>query len=378
VPDSPAFSRLILSGFRNYASLRLAVHGRVVVLTGPNGAGKTNLLEAVSLFAPGRGLRGADFAELVQHGAPAGWSIAAELDIGGVPLDLQTAWTPTEANGGGRESRINGAPLRGSGGFGEHVRLIWLTPAMDRLFSGPAGDRRRFFDRLAAVHDPAHAARVLSFEKAMRERNLLLEKGGADDAWLSAIEKQMAEYGAAIAAGRLAAIAGLQEHVAAATEGGPFPWSTLTIDGEIESELEEMPAVQVEDRFRAVLRDSRAADARAGRALKGPHRSDFKVTHGPKAMAAEACSTGEQKALLIGLILAQAREVMKSADTMPILLMDEIAAHLDRLRRRGLFRALLDLGSQVWLTGTENSLFEELAGAAEFFHVEAGIVTGLG
>jgi DNA replication and repair protein RecF len=374
VPDSPAFTRLSLARFRNYESLNLRLGGRLLVFAGPNGAGKTNLLEAVSLFAPGRGLRGAEFGELMQHGWHGGWSVAAELDAGDTPLSFATSWS---SNGnGGRESRIGGVPLRGSGGFGEYVRLIWLTPAMDRIFSGPAGDRRRFFDRLAAVHDPEHAARVLSFEKAMRERNLLLEKGGADDAWLSALESQMAEFGAAIAAGRLAAVAGLEEHVAAATGGGPFPWSSLAIEGEIETMLGAMPAVQAEDRYRAALRDCRSADAAAGRALRGPHRSDFRVTHGPKAVAAEACSTGEQKALLIGLILAQAREVVKSAGTRPILLFDEVAAHLDRLRRQGLFEALARLGSQVWLTGTDRGLFEELAGQAEFFHVEAGIVTG--
>jgi DNA replication and repair protein RecF len=374
VPDSPAFTRLSLARFRNYETLGLKLSGRMLVFTGPNGAGKTNLLEAVSLFAPGRGLRGAEFGELAQHGWGGGWSVSAELEMGDAPLSFATSWS---GNGnGGRESRINDAPLRGSGGFGEYARLIWLTPAMDRLFSGPAGDRRRFFDRLAAVHDPEHASRVLSFEKAMRERNLLLEKGGADEAWLSALESQMAEFGAAIAAGRLAAVAGLQEHLAAATDNGPFPWSSLAIEGEIEAMLATMPAVRVEDRYRAILRESRGADGRAGRAFRGPHRSDFRVTHGPKAVAAEACSTGEQKALLIGLILAQAREVMKSADTMPIMLLDEVAAHLDRARRQGLFEALVRLGSQVWLTGTDRGLFEELAGRAEFFHVEAGIVTG--
>ncbi|MGB9141760.1 MAG: DNA replication and repair protein RecF, partial [Aestuariivirga sp.] len=254
----------------------------------------------------------------------------------------------------------------------EYMRMLWLTPAMDRLFAGPAGDRRRFLDRLVATFDPEHSSRVAVFEKVMRERNLLLQEPRADAVWLASLEAHMAEAAVAIAAARLAAVEALQKHIQESRSGSAFPWGLIRIEGEIEILVAAMPAVRAEDEYRRMLADSRFPDRAAGRALKGTHRSDFIVVHGPKSMPAGQCSTGEQKALLIGLILAQARAVKAVANVAPVLLLDEVAAHLDRPRREGLFAALEALGSQAWMTGTDGHLFEGLGRGAQCFHVEAG------
>jgi DNA replication and repair protein RecF len=252
------------------------------------------------------------------------------------------------------------------------MRMLWLTPAMDRLFAGPAGDRRRFLDRLVATFDPEHSSRVAVFEKVMRERNLLLQEPRADAVWLSSLEAHMAEASVAIAAARLAAVEALQKHIHETRAASAFPWGEISIDGEIEALVSAMPAVRAEDEYRRMLADSRFPDRAAGRALKGTHRSDLIVVHGPKSMPAAHCSTGEQKALLIGLILAQARAVKAVANLSPVLLLDEVAAHLDRQRREGLFATLEALGSQAWMTGTDGHLFEGLGRGAQCFHVEAG------
>ena len=371
-----ALTRLTLTNFRNYSGLRLDVSSRLIALSGPNGAGKTNLLEAISLLSPGRGLRGSNFDELANLGNANSWAIAAEVATPLHEVKLGTGWSMAagEADGAatGRLILIDGHLQKSSGSLGEYMRMLWLTPAMDRLFAGPAGDRRRFMDRLVATFDPEHSSRVAVFEKVMRERNLLLQEPRADTVWMGSLEAHMAEAAVAIAAARLAAVEALQKHIQESRSGSAFPWGLISIDGEIETLVAAMPAVRAEDEYRRMLADSRFPDRAAGRALKGTHRSDFIVVHGPKSMPASQCSTGEQKALLIGLILAQARAVKAVANVAPVLLLDEVAAHLDRQRREGLFATLEALGSQAWMTGTDGHLFEGLGRGAQCFHVEAG------
>jgi DNA replication and repair protein RecF len=372
-----ALTRLTLTSFRNYAALRLDVDARLIALSGNNGAGKTNLLEAISLLAPGRGLRGALFDELpTQHG-PRSWAIAAEVSLPGHDVKLGTGWSVAAGDGenAGRVVLVDGHMQKGSGALGQYMRLLWLTPAMDRLFAGPAGDRRRFLDRMVATFDPEHAARVVVFERVMRERNLLLQDTQLDAIWLESLEAQMAEAAIAISAARQAAIEALRRHIAEARNDAAFPWGEITVEGEVENLVAAMPAVRAEDEYRKLLADSRGADRAAGRTLRGPHRSDLTVVHGPKSMPAGNCSTGEQKALLIGLILAQARAVKAVAGVAPVLLLDEVAAHLDGKRRTGLFQALAALGSQAWMTGTDDHLFAGLHAGAQCFHVEAGAIT---
>ena len=377
--DSPtlALSRLTLTDFRNYAGLRLETGARLVALTGANGAGKTNILEAISLLAPGRGLRGAAFDELARQGGSGGWAIAADIETTHGPVTLGTAWSgqPDSGDGGTRQVVIDGEAQRSAGALGDYMRLLWLTPAQDRLFAGPASDRRRFLDRMVAASDPEHSSRILVFEKVMRERNLLLDESRPDPAWLSSLEAQMAEAAVAISAARLVGLEALQAHIAEARAESSFPWAEVAVEGEIEALVAEKPAVQVEDEYRRILYDSRGLDRAAGRTLRGPHRSDLSVMHGPKAMAAGQCSTGEQKALLIGLILAQARAVKAGAGVPPILLLDEVAAHLDRARRKSLLEALAALGSQSWMTGTDAQLFEAIGEAGTVFQVEGGHVS---
>ncbi len=370
---SLSLTRLTLTDFRNYAGLRLDVDAGLVALTGANGAGKTNLLEAISLLAPGRGLRGAGFEDLARLGGAGAWAISAEIVKDGELVSLGTGWSGGEG-GQTRLVVIDGHVERSSGALGQHMRLLWLTPAMDRLFAGPASDRRRFLDRLVQAFDPEHGSRVAVFEKVMRERNLLLEESRADRAWLSSLEAHMAEAATAIAAARLQAVVALQKHIDEGRQQSAFPWGIVAVEGEIETFLATMPAVRAEDEYRKRLHDSRRLDSAAGRTLSGPHRSDFSVHHGPKDMAAALCSTGEQKALLIGLILAQARAVKAESNCSPVLLLDEIAAHLDRDRRTALFGALGALGCQAWMTGTDAETFGGLGLSGAVFHVEAGTV----
>lgn len=375
-----AVHRITLTGFRSYDHLRLETGGLGVVLTGPNGAGKTNLLEAVSLLSPGRGLRGAPFDELIRQGG-AGWAVSAELEGASGPVKIGTAFSPGDGSGetAGRQVTIDAITQKGSGVLGHHVRILWLTPAMDRLFAGPASDRRRFLDRLVLAFDPDHAARVLAFEKAMRERNRLLAEVRPDASWLAGLEAELAGHGVAVAAARLAAVDTLRGYAGKPAESGGntshFPWVMLTCEGEVESLIMAMPAVQAEDQYRRMLHDSRRADAGAARTLIGPHRSDLSVTHGPKDMPARLCSTGEQKALLIGIVLAHARAVKAGFGGLaPILLLDEVAAHLDEGRRYGLYRELEALGGQVWMTGTDRSLFGGSGAGTQIYEVGQGAV----
>ena len=374
--SSLAISRLTLTDFRNYAGLRLTAGTRLVALTGANGAGKTNIIEAISLLAPGRGLRGAAFEDLVRQESAGSWAISAEVSTASGPVSLGTGWSSqSEAGDGpGRLVVIDGQAQKSSGALGAHMRMLWLTPAMDRLFAGPASDRRRFLDRLVTAFDPEHGSRILVFEKVMRERNLLLEDQRPDAVWLSSLEAHMAEAAVAIAAARLVGLEALQSHIRETRGESSFPWGEVSVDGEIEARIATTPAVRVEDEYRSILSDSRRLDRAAGRTLRGPHRSDLVVIHGPKGMAAGLCSTGEQKALLIGLVLAQARAVKASAGIAPVLLLDEVAAHLDRARRLSLLQALAALGSQSWMTGTDVQLFEGLGMNGTVFHVENGTV----
>jgi DNA replication and repair protein RecF len=379
--------RLTLTNFRSHAALSLDLGPEPVVLTGPNGAGKTNLLEAVSLLAPGQGLRRAPFPELARLGGDGGWAVAARLQTATGLLEIGTGLTPNrgpreDERVSGRTVRIDRQAVSGSGALADHVEMVWLLPAMDGLFTGPAGDRRRFLDRLILCFDPAYRTRLGHFERAMRQRNKLLEMPHSPAAQLAAqldgLEMHMAETGAAIAAARLAIVDNLARVIELrrlADPGSPFPWSTLAIEGALESELAGRPAVEVEDVYRARLRSGRDRDRAAGRTLDGPHRSDLIVTHGPKAMPARLCSTGEQKALLVGLVLAHAELIRQSGSgAAPILLLDEISAHLDVVRRAALFQEIVRLGAQAWMTGTDAGVFAPLQGAARFFSFEGGAV----
>ncbi|MEA3061777.1 MAG: replication and repair protein RecF [Sphingomonadales bacterium] len=349
-----ALSRLSLSDFRSYADAVIAPGPGLVVLTGENGAGKTNLLEAVSLLSPGRGLRGASLAEMARSGGPGGFAVAARLPDVEIGTGILAA-TPDR-----RQVRVNGAAASATS-LSEWLSILWLTPAMDRLFQEGPGGRRRFFDRLVLALDPGHAVHSARYEAAMRARNkLLAEPGPPDEAWLAALEARMAEHGAAIAYARRAAVAELEGRLAAAPDG-PFARPHLALEG---GEEASAPA----------LRSNRTRDSAAGRTLAGPHRADLAVRHAGKDQPAALCSTGEQKALLLSIVLAHAELVADRAGRRPVLLLDEVAAHLDPRRRAALFERLEAGGGQVWLTGTEASLFEGIGTAATRFEVRGGAV----
>ena len=360
-------SRLRLSQFRNYASAALDLDARHVVLTGENGAGKTNLIEAVSLLAPGRGLRRAPFDTLGHAGSDGLWAIAATIETPYGPSDIGTGAT---LDAGARKVRINGANARSVDEMSDHLRLLWLTPAMDGLFSGPASERRRFFDRLVMTLIPGHSSAVADFEKAMRQRNRLLEDN-PDPAWLSAIEAQMAEHASAIHFARTDSLAHLQALMSTSVADTGFPEALLNLSALIE-DVHPATSSELEGELALRWRSLRTLDKAAGRTTLGPHRVDLTVTHAQKSMPAGLCSTGEQKALLIGLILIHARLVSDIAKMTPILLLDEIAAHLDPKRRAALFAALDRLGTQCWMTGTDPVLFEGLGDRAQNFTVRDG------
>lgn len=359
--------RLVLTDFRSYADLTLETAGQPVVLYGENGAGKTNVLEAVSCLAPGRGLRGAAHADLARHQGAGGWAVVAETQGPDGDHKIASGQEPDVAPGERRQMRLDGEKQGNGAAISALLRLIWLTPAQDRLFTESPGGRRRFLDRLILAFDPDHAARVSAYEKAMRDRARLLREGGADRAWLTALEAQMAERAVAIAAARNDGVARL---VRAMQEGtGHFPQASLVLDGAVEQALPGKAAVDVEDWCAAELAAGRGRDGEAGRTGFGPHTTDFVVTHLGKSMPAALCSTGEQKLLLCALVLAQARIVAQEAGMTPILLLDEVAAHLDEDRRAALFAALDGLGAQSFVTGTDRSLFNSLRGQARFFNV---------
>ncbi|WP_339345560.1 DNA replication/repair protein RecF [uncultured Sphingomonas sp.] len=334
-------ARLVLTDFRNHAGLALAPGPGFVILTGANGAGKTNVLEAVSLLAPGRGLRRAALSDMARGDGPGGFGVAATLADG---VDLATGALAAAPER--RVTRINGAAAQASA-LAERVAVLWLTPAMDRLFTEPAGERRRFLDRLVLALAPGHARHTSRYEAAMRARNRLLTEGAPDPGWLDALEAQMAHHGAALDAARRRTVDALAVALAAQPAGDILPRAAIALDGWQGDEADLMQA----------LRHGRARDAAAGRTLTGPHRADLTVTHVDKARAAASASTGEQKALLLGIVLAHAELVAARAGRPPVLLLDEVAAHLDPARRAALFARLARLG-QTWMTGTEPALFE--------------------
>ena len=366
----PRLSRLQLQDFRNYGALDFQIDGDIVAFAGENGAGKTNLLEAMSFLAPGRGLRRADLAEASRIGGAGGWAVAATIETADGEIAMGTGLEPGEPS---RKYRLDRATIASATRFSEHVRIIWLTPAQDGLFSGTAGERRRYLDRLVLAVDPSHGSRVNALERALRNRNRLLEDERYDPAWASAIEREIAETGVAVSAARFETIARLgaliERH---RNDDALFPHATIALDGEIETRAGTEPAAETEDWFRTRLRETRTRDRAAGRTLTGPQTCDLKVRHGPKDMPAERASTGEQKALLIGLMLAQARLVEEMSGIAPVMLMDEVAAHLDPLRRRALYERLAALGGQVFMTGTDAALFEGLGAASLVLDVGNG------
>ena len=346
-------NRLTLTDFRSYAAATIEPGEGFVLLTGENGAGKTNLLEAVSLLTPGRGLRGAALSEMARQSGTGGFAVAARLG----DTDIGTGAEPGAPER--RQVRINGAAAAVNS-LAEWLSVLWLTPAMDRLFTGSAGDRRRFLDRLVLALEPGHAHHASRYEAAMRARNKLLAEERWDEHWLSSLELAMAEHGAAGMDARNRTVAALAERLTAAT-GDDFPGASIALTGWSGSDLA------------AALRANRSRDASAGRATEGPHRADLAVTHKAKNMPASRSSTGEQKALLLGLVLAHAELVAERRGEPPLLLLDEVAAHLDPNRRAALFARLEGRG-QVWMTGTEPALFGGI-GSASRFHVEAGTIT---
>ena len=365
--------RLMVSRFRSYEDLAVDVDARPVVLTGPNGAGKTNLLEAISLLGPGRGLRAARLGELERRDGPdnsagqasSGWAVAAEVETADGAVTLGTGTQGLVS--GSRERRlvkVDGKPARGQAALGAVLRLVWLTPQMDGLLREAAGERRRFLDRLVAAFDPEHSGRLYAYEHALRERSRLLKAGEGDGAWYATLEDTMARYGVAIAAGRRVLTARLNQ---AALASACFPSAILDLDCGVDRLLAGRPALTVEDGIRARLAELRAQDAENGGATVGPHRADLWVTHRAKNMPAALCSTGEQKALLIALLLAHARLLTIECGLAPVLLLDEVAAHLDGERRKALFSELLQLGAQAWMTGTDGEVFRTLGEAAQFF-----------
>jgi DNA replication and repair protein RecF len=346
-------SRLTLTDFRSYVSATIETGPGFVLLFGENGAGKTNVLEAVSMLTPGRGLRGATLPDMARRGGPGAWTVAAKL--GEVDVGTGTQEAAPER----RQVRINGAPASVNS-LGEWLSVLWLTPAMDRLFSASAGERRRFLDRLVLALEPGHAHHAARYEAAMRARNKLLAEGCPDSSWLTALEEAMAEHGTAIGDARARTVALLDGRLANTPED-EFARAAIALEGWETGDLGSM------------LKANRPRDAAAGRAIEGPHRQDLAVMHRAKAMPAAQSSTGEQKALLLGLILAHADLVADRRGEPPILLLDEVAAHLDPKRRAALFTRL-DGRGQVWMTATEASLFEGISEASRF-HVQPGQIT---
>jgi len=363
-----AITRLTLSDFRCYARLRVDVGREPVVLTGPNGAGKTNVLEALSFLAPGRGLRRAKLTEpdrRATDGTSCGpWAVAVMLETS---LGTRSIGTGREGDGGERRSvRIDGRTAHQKD-LSAVLSVVWLAPDMDRLFLEGPSARRRFLDRLVFGFDPEHAGRVAAYEHCLRERSRLLAEGSADPAWLDALEDGMARHGIAIAAARAMVAARLDR---AAAEGiGPFPSAAVALTGDVHDWLAEMPALAAEERLRAALASARSMDAQLGGASAGPHRADLAVRFADKGRPAAECSTGEQKALLLSIILAVARELTVERGQPPLLLLDEVVAHLDGARRAALFDEIAALGAQAWLTGTDDELFAGLRGRAQFFRV---------
>lgn len=372
-PVQGRVTRIALSRFRSYAAAEIRPEAALVVLAGPNGAGKTNVLEALSLLTPGRGLRRATLGEIALDSGDGGWAISAGVEGAYGEALLGTGIEAGEVEARTRLCRIDRVPVGSAAAFAEHVRVVWLTPAMDGLFLGSAGERRRFLDRLVLAVDAEHGTRVNALERSLRARNRLLEESAPDPAWLEAVEHETAELAVAVAAARAETVRRLAGLIEATKDpASPFPWAALALDGAVEAAVLTQPAVEVEDDYRTVLRAHRGRDRAAGRTTQGPHLTDLLAVHGPSGAPAERCSTGQQKALLIGLVLAHARLVAEMAGFTPIVLLDEVAAHLDPERRAALYDALARLGAQVWMTGADPAAFEALKGRADLYAVTPG------
>jgi DNA replication and repair protein RecF len=372
--------RLSLSNFRSYHAAQIDVGAELVVLTGPNGAGKTNLLEAISFLAPGRGLRRATLEDVAFSEGNGAWAVSADVEGA---LGLASLGTGIEAPSSEdatvtRKCRIDREPVTSAAAFADHLRVVWLVPAMDGLFNGPASERRRFLDRLVLAVDAEHGSRVNALERALRSRNRLLEDPRPDTHWLDAIEHETAELAVAVTALRVETVTRLQAALAARqNREGPasaFPAADIALEGWMEKLVLLHPSVDVEDRYRSVLRDNRGRDAAAGRTLDGPHLSDLSVAYAPKHIPAADASTGEQKALLIGLVLAHAGLLADMSGFAPVLLLDEVVAHLDPSRRAALYAELETLGAQAWMTGADGAAFADIAARADVLEVSPGQV----
>ncbi len=366
--------RLSLTHFRSYRAASLEAGADLVALVGPNGAGKTNCLEAISLLSPGRGLRRATLDDIADNEGDGSWAVAAEIEgaLGlatlGTGIEPPIAGTPSTT----RRCRIDREPVPSAAAFGDHLRIVWLTPAMDQLFMGAASERRRFLDRLVLAIDSGHSGRVNALERSLRSRNRLLEDPKADAHWLEAVEHETAQLAVAVAALRGETVTRLQAKLSARASASAFPGAIIALDGWMENALLTETALAVEERYRAILRDTRPRDAAAGRTLDGPHLTDLQVTYAPKSIPAKDASTGEQKALLIGLVLAHAGLVSDMIGIVPLLLLDEVVAHLDPNRRAALFDELDTLGAQVWMTGADPAAFAAIISRADIFEVEGG------
>jgi DNA replication and repair protein RecF len=370
--------RLTLTHFRNYRVAGLETRGDMVALVGPNGAGKTNCLEAISFLSPGRGLRRATLEDVADNQGDGSWAVSAEVEGA---LGLATLGTGIDAPRGettSRRCRIDRENVPSATAFGDHLRMVWLTPAMDGLFMGAASERRRFFDRLVLAIDSEHSSRVSALDRSLRSRNRLLEVRNFDDHWCGAIERETAELAVAVAATRGQTALKLAAMLRARGQASAFPSAEIALDGWMENALLSEPATAVEDRYRKILRDARPRDAAAGRTLDGPHLTDLQVIYAPKNMPARDASTGEQKALLIGLVLAHASLVAEMTGIVPLLLLDEVVAHLDPGRRSALFSELAKLGAQVWLTGADPAAFSEIGASGDVFDVENGRIARRG
>ena len=368
--------RLTLTHFRNYRAASLRTTADLVVLVGPNGAGKTNCIEAISLLSPGRGLRRATLDDVADIQGDGSWAVSAEVDGAEGLATLGTGIDPPRADANTtRRCRIDREPVTSATAFGDHLRIVWLTPAMDQLFMGAASERRRFFDRLVLAIDSQHSSRVSALDRALRSRNRLLEDRHFDTHWADAIERETAELAVAVAAMRAQTLTRLAAALAARAQNSAFPAAFIALDGWMENALVTETATAVEDRYRHMLRDNRPKDAAAGRTLIGPHLTDLQVVYAPKNMPARDASTGEQKALLIGLVLAHAGLVAEMTGIAPLLLLDEVVAHLDPGRRRALFDELAKLGAQVWMTGADPLAFADVGPTGEMFEVADGAIT---
>jgi DNA replication and repair protein RecF len=374
--------RLTLTNFRSYHAAQVALdRAGPVVLTGANGAGKTNLIEAISLLAPGRGLRRATMEELAFTEGDGAWAVSAEIEgmLGLATLGTGIEPPANEEAATARRCRIDRESVGSATAFADHLRVVWLTPAMDPLFNGPASERRRFLDRLVLAVDAQHSSRVAALERSLRSRNRLLEDSPGDSHWLDAVEHETAEVAVAVAAGRAETVTRLSAALAAARAQAPeFPQAEIELQGWMEKLLPDHTAIEIEDRYRTLLKDNRTRDAAAGRTLDGPHLSDLAVRHASKNIPAADASTGEQKAMLIRLVLAHAGLIKQMTGFAPLLLLDEVVAHLDPARRAALYDALSSLGAQVWMTGADPAAFGDIIGRAQVFVVRNGIVEPAG